>query len=121
MPTAVGLELFVSPDGDDAAPGTAAQPLATLIAAQIGARRAVRRGAGPITVTVRAGTYYLKEPLTFGPDDASPDSPVIYTAAPGEVVTLSGGTPLTCRWRPYRDGIWQCDVPEVADGRLSFT
>ena len=45
----------------------------------------------------------------------------LYAAYPGELVTLSGGTPLDCNWQRYKDGIMMCELPEAAKGELDFT
>ncbi|HXF60172.1 MAG TPA: right-handed parallel beta-helix repeat-containing protein, partial [Caldilineaceae bacterium] len=117
-----GLAFFVAVDGDDAQPGSEAQPFATLARAQAAVAAAKATSPGPITVYLREGAYYLAAPLSFGPGDSgTPDAPIRYTAYPGERVTLSGGRRLTCAWQPYRDGIWRCRLPEVAAGRLAFT
>src|ERR1700678_127525 len=106
---------YVSPQGDDLHPGTAAQPLATIAAAQQLARKAMR-GGGPIRVWLQAGTYYLESPLTFGEEDSGvPDSSIIYAAGPGQEVTISGGQPVSCNWKPYKDGIMRTVVPAGLD------
>ncbi|HEX5483296.1 MAG TPA: right-handed parallel beta-helix repeat-containing protein, partial [Terriglobia bacterium] len=51
----------------------------------------------------------------------APEAPVVYAAYPGENVTLSGGQRLTHRWRPYRDGILQCHLPEFQGKQRVFT
>ena len=49
----------------------------------------------PVRVVLRAGTYYLDSPLEFGPEDSGTrNAPVVYAAAAGEKVTLSGGRRL---------------------------
>jgi len=103
-------ELFVSPGGDDANPGTKDRPLAT-----IGRARDVARGirGEPITVYLRAGTYYLAEPVVFRAEDSgTAEAPVVYAAVPGEEAVLSGGVRLELEWKPYREGIVQAKVPE---------
>jgi len=103
-------ELFVSPGGDDANPGTKERPLAT-----IGRARDVARGirGEPITVYLRAGTYYLAEPVVFTAEDSgTAEAPVVYAAMPGEEAILSGGVRLDLEWKPYREGIVQAKVPE---------
>lgn len=60
-------DLYVSPTGTDAGPGTLAQPFATLARAQRAARQVAARE--PVTVYLRAGTYSLPETLVFTPED----------------------------------------------------
>src|SRR6056297_1084784 len=64
------IEVHVASTGDDAADGSRAKPVASLI----GARDAVRRlraggKAGPVRVVVAGGTYRFAEPLVLSPED----------------------------------------------------
>jgi len=104
--------IFVSTDGNDSNPGTEAQPFATLHRAR-DAVRAAKPDAGPITVFVREGTYYLAKPLVFGPEDSgTADAPICYKACPGEKPTLSGAVRLDLDWHPHKDGIMKAKVPQ---------
>jgi hypothetical protein len=115
-------DFYVASDGNDAAPGTEERPFATLARARDAVRMRKQTNPGPITVLVRGGTYYLEEPLVFGPEDAgSAEGPITYMAHPHEHVTLSGGRKLDCAWRPYRGDILMCDLLAVREGRLAFT
>ncbi|NIM47822.1 MAG: signaling protein, partial [Gemmatimonadales bacterium] len=116
------VHLLVAADGDDANPGTEERPLATLARARDIVRTRSERGRVPITVSVGGGTYYLPEPLVLGPEDSgSPEAPVRYVSSPPGAATLSGGRKLDCRWRPFRDGIMMCELPEVRAEGLGFT
>ena len=114
-------EVFVAVDGDDRNRGTKSEPFATVGRAVEGVRALGKQTSNPLKVWVRAGTYYLPEPIVFGPLDSGREHPVVYAAYPGERVTLSGGKRLECRWKPHRDGIMMCELPEVGAGRLDFT
>lgn len=104
--------VWVSPDGKDTGPGTAAEPLRTFAAAQHRVREHPERGRQPIHVVFAAGTYYLPSAVVFTREDSgAPEAPVIYTAAPGAAVTLSGGQRLHLNWEPAHDGIWQAPTP----------
>jgi hypothetical protein len=98
--TACTAPVYVTPTGDDDAPGTRRRPLASLR----GARDAVRRlrEAGPtgdITVWFAGGTYRLDETVVFGPADSAPDgSNVVYSALPGHCPVFSSGVRIT-GWR----------------------
>jgi len=121
-PQAAGQEFYVSTSGSDRNPGTKAAPFATLARAQQALRTGKKEGKGRAVAWIREGTYYLDRPLVFTPEDSgSSMSPVVYAACPGERVTISGGRLLECRWRPYKDGIWQCDLPAVRRSGLCFT
>jgi hypothetical protein len=120
-PVATSRTLYVAPDGDDAAPGTHARPFATLTRARNAARE-LTQTVGPIMVLLRGGTYYLHAPVVFGPEDSgTADAPISYMPFEDERVTLSGGRRLGCSWKPYRDGILVCSLPEVREGRLDFS
>jgi len=103
-------EFHVATSGDDENPGTADRPFATLGRAQQAIR--TRPADQAATVLVRGGTYYLSEPLVFTPDDSgTADAPVVFAAATGETVVISGGARLELHWRPYRDGIYHAETP----------
>lgn len=107
---ATAAEIHVSPGGDDAAPGTAARPKATLAAAQSAARRAA--GREPVTVWLHGGVYYLPVTLRFLPGDSgAADAPVVYSAVAGERPVVSGGIRLSLDWRPFTNGIFQAKTP----------
>jgi len=105
----------VSPDGDDAGPGTEAQPFATLGRARDAVRQLIARGLeADVRVVVRAGTYYLPDGLTFSPEDSGTrEFSVTYAACPGEVPILIGGVRLT-GWRRHKEHIFVADIPEGA-------
>jgi alpha-L-fucosidase len=108
--TAPGKTIHVSPAGDDANPGSADKPLATLAAAQRAARSAA--GRKPVTVMLHAGIYYLWDTVRFtAADSGTAAAPVLYAAAPGEQPIISGGARLTLEWTPFRDGIFQATTP----------
>jgi len=114
--------LYVSVNGDDFNPGTKTKPFATISKAKHAVRELKESTNKPIEVFVREGSYYLDEPVVFGPEDSgSKDAPIIYQAAEGERVTLSGGKKLSCSWKPYKDGIMMCELPEAKLGKLDFT
>jgi len=126
-----GLLLYVATNGNDAWSGRLAEPNATKtdgpLATPGRARDEIRRlkAAGQAsqgtTVLVRAGVYYLEEPLRFGPEDSgTAQAPITYAAYPGETPVLSGGRRIT-RWvRPAQGQIWTAEVPEVKAGAWYF-
>jgi hypothetical protein len=111
-PPPAATEIVVAPDGNDANPGTAAQPLATLAAAQQRARSAPK--SQPVRVRLRGGTYRLAQPLVFtSADSGSAAAPVSYEAfSAADVPVISGGVLLPApKWTAYKDGILQTPVP----------
>ncbi|MBI5383543.1 MAG: PDZ domain-containing protein [Verrucomicrobia bacterium] len=105
------VEFHVSPDGNDANPGTRARPFASLHhARQVVARRADR--SQPVTVFLAGGTYYLVDTLVFqAADSGTKDAPITYAALPGQTPVVSGGQKLRLTWSPHKDGIMQAAVP----------
>ena len=122
-------KFFVAKDGNDAWSGKLAEPNAEKtdgpFATFARARDAVRelRAQGlenPVTVMVRGGKYYLDETLVLGSEDSGTiDFPITYTAYPGEKPILSGGRRVT-GWKPYKDNILQCELPEAKGGKWKF-
>ncbi|HUT30041.1 MAG TPA: right-handed parallel beta-helix repeat-containing protein [Sedimentisphaerales bacterium] len=118
---ACGAEFYVATNGRDTNPGTREKPFATLARAQQAVRELDKKSAGRVSVFVREGTYYLKGPLTFGPGDGDTvERPVRYAAYENEVVTLSGGRRLDCKWTRHKGRIMKCELPDVKQGRRGF-
>lgn len=101
----------IDPSGSDANPGTKEKPFSTLARAQVAARQFAGREA--VTVFLHGGTYYLDAALIFSAaDSGTKNAPVRYEAAPGEKPVVSGGVKLNPAWTPYKDGIFQTQVPD---------
>ena len=123
--TPVGANVFyVAANGSDDWSGTRPRPslwrsdgpFATLSRAQGEARKL--KGA---TVTVRRGTYFLAETLTFGPEDSgTKDAPTVYAAYPGETPILSGGRRITGWQKPKEGDVWTVTIPQVKAGEWYF-
>eukprot|EP00040_Diaphanoeca_grandis_P030936 m.183931 g.183931 ORF g.183931 m.183931 type:complete len:1001 (+) comp32172_c0_seq1:207-3209(+) len=96
------IEIFVSPAGSDATgAGSLSEPYATVTHALGVVKSIPMSKRGPITVWLRGGTYYEQVNLEPDHSGATPATPVVVAAYPGEKVTLSGGTPLTgLKWEP---------------------
>jgi len=125
-----GAAFYVATNGNDAWSGTLPAPNGAKTDgpfATLGrARDAVRAAKGakgltaPVTVMLRAGTYYLSEPLRFTPEDSGTGQcPITYTAYPGEKVALSGGRRIT-GWATKDGQVFTAHVPEVKQGKLYF-
>lgn len=114
-------DFVVSPNGDDTNPGTAAAPFATLRRAQQAVRERLASGIDQdLTILIRSGTYRLTEPLVFGPEDGGDEEhAVLYTAAPNETVTISGGRTID-GWHTDERGTWSTTLPEVRSERWTF-
>jgi hypothetical protein len=117
----MNADFCVSPAGNDAQAGTVEKPFATLARARDAVRVLKKHGLQKdITVLVRGGTYWLPEPLAFGPEDSGAEAcSVTYAAAPGEGPVLSGGRPIT-GWKKGAGSFWTAEIPEVKAGRWRF-
>jgi hypothetical protein len=76
-----------------------------------------------VRVVLRGGTYSLDEPLEFGPENSgAEEAPVVYAAAAGEKVVLSGGHRIeNGRWGELNGmKVWVMDIPDVKAGTWRF-
>lgn len=116
----IALSVYVSPDGDDANPGTEERPFKTIQKAQETLRTTPLDKKGNKEVHVLAGEYFLTEPLRFGPDDggsvADGYRQVFYE---GHDAVISGGKRIE-GFREIEPGLVAADIPEVKDGQWSF-
>ncbi len=85
-------DINVALTGDDAGPGTRAQPYRTLQRAQAEARASRRdKPAEAVTVWINPGDWPLAEPLVLTAEDSgAPEARVLYRAVPRAVVRLVG-------------------------------
>jgi parallel beta-helix repeat protein len=82
-------------------------PIRTLAEARDAARAERNSGnAGSITITIRAGTYFLPETLILGPEDSA----TIWEAAHGEHPIISGGR-IISGWTKSSGAAWTADAP----------
>ena len=113
-------EFWVSPQGDDGAAGTADAPFASLERARdaIRALPTARRN-GDVVVTIRGGTYRLKQPLVLDwRDSGLPERPVVYRAAPGERPVIVGSQPVQGWTRDPDRGLYMATVGPVYSRQL---
>ena len=114
-------DLFVAVDGTDVNPGTKDKPFGTLGRAR-DAVRALQAGGlkKDVLVVIRGGTYFLKEPLVFGPEDSGTEKfSITYAAAPGEKPIISGGRRIA-GWEKAAGEVWTAPVPGVQEGKWYF-
>ena len=105
-----GIAIYVSPDGDDSADGSATSPLRTLS----GARDKVRKICGDmdcdITVYLHGGDYRISEPVVFDTRDSATNGfHINYTAYPGETPVINGASKVT-GWEKSGDKLYVADL-----------
>lgn len=111
--------IHVSPHGDDAAHGTADNPLASIPGARNKVRTILAAGKmiGNIEVRFKAGDYMMDAPVTFGPGDSGKDGhKVIHRSAGGPAMArLLGGRMLT-GWEKVDEKVWKLSLPDNVTG-----
>jgi hypothetical protein len=132
--SALAIELWVAPDGNDTNAGSSNQPLATVVRAQQKAREFRERGnansAAPIHIILRGGIYPSTTTLRLqAADSGTSNSPMVIEAAPAETPVLSGGVEIR-GWklggRPAglpkgaRRKVWIADLPKINGHFLEF-
>jgi len=100
-----GMELYVSPTGNDDNDGTFQKPWKTIIKAQNFIRelnKANRLPAKGVTVWLRQGRYEVAPSLQFNSsDNGESGKPVIYSAYAGEQVSVFNGKIIDPKlWKP---------------------
>ena len=133
--SAYAAGIWVSPNGNDANPGTQAAPKHTLASALRQARELRRLNdpsvKGGIQIHIEKGTYYLDEPVFIRPEDSgTADSPteIIGEGQLGSV--LSGGVEIH-NWHKLtstvpglpvdaKGKVWVTDAPVIGDECLQF-
>ncbi|MCE5260271.1 MAG: right-handed parallel beta-helix repeat-containing protein, partial [Chloroflexi bacterium] len=115
-------DLFVAPMGNDSWSGTLAAPdesgkdgpFATIARAktEMCARKRAGCYEGPLTIWIRGGRYFLRQPLVFEAQDAAP---VTYAAYPGETPILDGGMAINGWQVGAINGqvAWAADLPQL--------
>jgi parallel beta-helix repeat protein len=116
-----GVNLYVASTGNDASPGTAARPFATLQRARDEIRHLKAAGPlpeGGVTVEVQGGVYRLWQPLELtAADSGQPKAPIVYRARPGEIVKIVGGQTVV-GWKRVDDPSVLKRIDPSARGRL---
>src|ERR1044072_6857336 len=113
-------DIWVSPNGSDANPGTKDKPVATVAMALRKARELRRLNdpaiANGIHIIITNGVYALSEPLFVRPEEpGTPSSPTIIEAAPGAKPVISGGLQVK-GWHKATEKI--AGLPAAAQGKV---
>ncbi|MDR0610326.1 MAG: right-handed parallel beta-helix repeat-containing protein [Planctomycetaceae bacterium] len=122
MNTNIVLSFYVSPEGNDADPGTKEKPFQTIAKAQAALRNTKTEKEGDKEVHLLAGTYWLTEPLRFTPEDGGTiDKAYHQVFYEGHNAVISGGKRIS-GFVPAgnNDGCVVADLPEVKAGKWTF-
>ena len=129
------LVFYVAPTGNDAWPGKLPEPnssktdgpFATLQRARDAIRELKHRQGGtpnrPVTVFIRGGTYFLREPILFTPEDSGTEEcPITYAAYQNETPVFSGGRKITGWKQATLNGkpLWVAEISDVREGKWYF-
>jgi len=118
-------DFYVATNGNDNWSGTLPAPnskgtdgpFATVSRAQTAVRSILSNPKGrttPIQVMVRAGSYYVTQPLSFTTSDSGTSSlQVIWENYPDETPVISGGMQIT-NWTHGSGNEWQATLPSSA-------
>lgn len=110
---------YVSPTGNDANPGTEAQPFKTIQKARDEIRDHNQNMTKDITVYLRGGRYELDDTLLFEPRDSGTNGhKVIYRNYRGETPSLAGGKRIS-GWQQDSGNRWKART-ELADFRQLY-
>jgi hypothetical protein len=113
--------LYVAPGGSDSGGGTFEKPFATLERARDAIREMKKAGplpAGGVVVELRGGTYERDKPLELtAADSGTAEAPIVYRAARGAEVRISGGRAVG-GFRPVSDAAVPARLDEPARGRV---
>lgn len=113
---------WVSPEGDDAAPGTEAEPFRTLERAIMAVEK-TRGGADPdreIVVYLTDGTHRLDHPLELDPELFNPSRPTVsFRAASGARPVISGARRIR-GWSVHDgpNGIYRAEIGDLVSRQL---
>ncbi|MCX7048379.1 MAG: right-handed parallel beta-helix repeat-containing protein [Candidatus Sumerlaeota bacterium] len=106
-----GGGFYVAPSGADSNPGTRDKPFRTVEKARDAVRAINKNMKDDSVVELAAGSYPLSRTLAFGAEDSGfGGRRVIYRAAPGTTVTLSGGQRIE-GWTPDAGGRFKAPAP----------
>ena len=115
------MAFYVSPDGDDAADGSAARPFRTLVRAREAVRGLKAKGlpSGGVAVRVRGGKYRVSETfeLSGEEDSGTQDRPIVWCADGDDLPVFDGGfdvPPL----KPVTDPAALARIPTAARGNV---
>ncbi len=119
-----GIDIYVSPGGNDANGGTQEAPLKTITAAQMKARELRKAGDAStkegISIVLLDGKYTLTEPIVFGTEDSgTEESFTTFKALNKNGVTISGAVQVT-GWKKVKGKIYKAHLERETKLRTLF-
>ncbi|MEM6260030.1 MAG: right-handed parallel beta-helix repeat-containing protein [Planctomycetota bacterium] len=107
---------YVAPDGDDANPGTAAEPFATLERARDAVRASGQAGKEAVTIKIKGGVYRRGEAFKLeAADSGSAAHPVVYEGIGDAPARLTSATVVETKdFTPVKDPLHLGRIPETA-------
>lgn len=106
------VDYWVATDGSDSATGSQDDPFLTIAHARDVVSADTSRGQCTINVNIKEGTYRLSDTLILTPADSGGEgAPVVYRAASGESVIISGAEQVS-GWTLHDEvhNIWKASV-----------
>ena len=113
--------LYAAP-GEAIGDGSLKHPYSSLESTRDAVRRLIAEdNREQVVVELAGGTYYLDQPLSFGPEDSgSHDRKVTWRAAADASPVISAGARLECHWEKHETKILKCNIGSQLEG-LSFS
>lgn len=118
----LGLNIYVSPYGNDKNNGSKSAPLLSLTGVRDKIRdiRRNKKLNEPIRIIIESGTYYMKAPLEFTTEDAGTERyPITYTGDEKNKPVFIGGIEIK-GFKKINSGLWKVNIPQVASGQFYF-
>ena len=112
---------YVSVNGNDANPGTADKPFATIEHARDVIRTISSNMQSSIMVYVHGGTYSISQPIQFTTNDSGQNGyDIIYRAEEGENPILSGGINVVGWEKVPNSQLWKTTLQDVKGFRQLY-
>ena len=109
-----GTVIYVSVSGNDANPGTANRPMASLKGAVLKMRGLNKSSHAPTEIRVADGEYFIQEPIVFSTEDSGTNEfPLVIKAEEGASPVFYGGRRLE-PFEKVSEGLWRVKVAETA-------
>ncbi|MCL5674781.1 MAG: right-handed parallel beta-helix repeat-containing protein [Candidatus Omnitrophica bacterium] len=128
------LKFYVAKNGDDKWSGNLPSPnknkddgpfltLERVMSAVRKSKEQISEPINSVTVYIRAGTYFLTNPLTFTPENSGIENcSITFTNYKKEKVVISGGRQID-KWEKIKvndRSLWAAKVPEIKNKRWYF-